>query len=70
MKGFDYIFTVAGTTWCIEDDLFFCLDTKEKKIKPENTKLKNYLKLHFRSRAVRPSFSTSGALSLQFFVVF
>jgi hypothetical protein len=31
VKGFDNIFTVAGTFMCFEDDLFFCLDTKETK---------------------------------------
>ena len=49
-------------------NLRFALMQKKHKIKPENKKLKNYLKVPFRNPS--RSSSTRGLLPLYFFVVF
>ena len=69
--GFIRAFAVTDTAMCLEDYLFFCLDTKETKnhcLKIQN--LKTISKLRSAARAVRPMGSTRGLLTFHFFVVF
>jgi hypothetical protein len=69
--GIKETFVVTGTAWCLEDDLFFCLDAKETKNHCQKIQnLKTISKLRSAARAVRFSSSTCGLLPLRFFVVF